>query len=98
MFLHITKWIFLVAGIGIMLGSLVLVLYTERLLCFSKINKISISRPRRVEVENTQAVNVSLDKDGLNPNLYPQVENRNVVNNLRLFQVTELGGPVRFRF
>lgn len=94
-----TKWIFLVTGICVMLGSLVLILFIERLFCFSKINKISISRVRPFQVENTNQNSIGeVDKNDLNPNLYPQIENKNVINNLRHFRVTEFGGPVQFKF
>lgn len=81
------KWFLIILGILIMMSSFVLVMYKERLMCFSNLSsgKVAITEVK----DNTNRVGISEPISEINfnstvlyPSLYPQIEDKNISDRL----------------
>lgn len=79
------KWLLILSGLVIMIIAFVMVMYREKLLCFTKVGNADISVPKRNDqvhhIENIS--DMQFNNTVIYPTLYPQVENKNVHDGLQ---------------
>lgn len=67
-----------------MVSAFILVLQKENLMCFSKVGSMDVSIPKRVHSINISTISdVHFNNSAMYPNLYPQIEQKNVHDNHR---------------
>lgn len=78
------KWILVLSGLLTMIAAFVMVMYREKLLCFSKVGNATITHVKRNDDLPTIETlsEMQFNNTVMYPNLYPQIENKNIHDGL----------------
>lgn len=78
------KWLLILSGLLIMISSFIMVMYRERLLCFTKVGNAEINvLKKNDQVHPVETLSeIQFNNTVVYPTLYPQLDNKNVHDGL----------------
>lgn len=79
---NILKWAMIVAGLILLAVAFVMVLHREKMLCFGQQAEIKIAPVQRPVQERQSVGELQFNTTVMYPSLYPQMENRNIHDNM----------------